>query len=87
MRSADLHLVLQRKPFQPFRLHLSNGRSYDIRHPEMAMITTTTLVIGIPGNDLPEAIYSGLNLVDLLHINIIEPLPIPPSTGTNGANA
>jgi hypothetical protein len=35
-----------RQPFQPVRVTLSSGQSYEIRHPEMALLTRTSLLIG-----------------------------------------
>lgn len=35
MTSERLHEIHSRRPFRPFRLNLADGRSVDIRHPEM----------------------------------------------------
>jgi hypothetical protein len=29
---------LRRQPFRPFHIHMNNGATYDIRHPEMARV-------------------------------------------------
>ena len=34
MIAEDLLEILRRRPFRPLRLHMSDGTTYDIRHPE-----------------------------------------------------
>lgn len=36
---------LHRRPFQPFRIFLLDGRNYDVRHPEMAWVSRETLIV------------------------------------------
>lgn len=38
--------LLSQQPFRPFRLVMSSGQSYEIRHPEMALLTGTSLLVG-----------------------------------------
>jgi hypothetical protein len=38
--------LLAQRPFKPFRLVMSSGQSYEIRHPEMAMLTRTDMLVG-----------------------------------------
>lgn len=40
--------LLNRQPFQPFEIHLSNGNSHAVKHPELANLMKTRIVIGIP---------------------------------------
>jgi hypothetical protein len=52
--------LLARRPFSPFRVILSSGDSFEVRHPEFAWLVKGGLYIGIPSNgsngavDLPE---------------------------------
>ncbi len=39
--------LLAQRPFQPFRLVMSSGQTYEVRHPEMAMLTRTSILVGI----------------------------------------
>lgn len=48
MRSEDLRQLVRRQPFQPLRLSLSNGQVYEVRHPELAMVGRSTLLLGRP---------------------------------------
>lgn len=64
---------LGRQPFQPFRVVMSSGQSYDVRHPEMAILLSGGLVVAYGGGNghLPE----GAATLSLLHISSIEELP------------
>ena len=48
MRRDDLDRYLNRYPFQPFRLFLSTGAFVDIRYPQSASLTPSTLTVGLP---------------------------------------
>jgi len=79
MCPQDIREFLRDEPFKPFRLTLTDGRSYDIRHPELAMVGRSTVAIGVPAGDEAEPIYDRLITVSLLHIMQAEPI--------NGHNA
>jgi hypothetical protein len=64
--------LLGYRPFQPVRIVLSSGQSYDIRHPEMAMLTRTCLLVGIDFS--PDGIPAEFKILSLLHVTAIEPL-------------
>ena len=68
MRSEDVQELVRRQPFRPFRITLTDGRTYDVRHPEMAMVGRSTVAIGLAENGHDETIYDRLVTVDLLHI-------------------
>jgi hypothetical protein len=87
MRLEEVQQLLRARPFRPFRLHLSNGRSHEIRHPELVLAGRDTMFIGKPAADLPEDAYDNFAIVTLLHINDVEPLPVPTSPTTNGATS
>jgi hypothetical protein len=64
--------LLRQQPFKPFRLVMSSGESYEVRHPEMAWVTMNDVYVGIDGaaNGLPvEA-----RICPLLHVATVEPL-------------
>jgi hypothetical protein len=52
--------LLARRPFSPFRVILSSGDAFEIRHPEFAWLVKGGLYVGLPaaaGNgeaELPE---------------------------------
>lgn len=47
MRAEDFHEFTGRRPFVPFRLHASDGRVYDIRHPDQVMPLFSKVIIGV----------------------------------------
>lgn len=64
--------MLARRPFQPMKLTLSSGQSYEIRHPEMAFLTRTSILIG---TDLaPDGVPAEFKIISLLHVASMEPL-------------
>ena len=64
--------MLARRPFQPVKLTLSNGESYEIRHPGVAMLTRTSLLIGTDLAD--DGVPAEFKIISLLHVTAIEPL-------------
>jgi hypothetical protein len=80
MRRDALIDALRTSPFRPFRLHISDGTTYDIRHPEMLMVTRHSAIVGIlesGDNGDAEDGYPQINrspTVDLLHVTQIEEL-------------
>jgi hypothetical protein len=59
-------------PFQPFRVCLSDGASYEVRQPEMVLVLQREVIIGLPkpGERFPrQTVYC-----DLLHVTRLEPI-------------
>lgn len=64
--------MLARRPFQPVRLVVSSGQIYEIRHPEMAFLTRTSILVGLDmAND---GVPAEFKIVSLLHVTAIEPI-------------
>jgi hypothetical protein len=63
--------VLQH-PFQPFRVCLSDGATYDVRQPEMILVTRREVVIAQPKPG--ETMARHVTYCDPLHIARIEPI-------------
>ena len=51
MLKSDLVELLAERPFVPIRLHMSNGRTHTINHPELAIVGVGTVAIGVEGDD------------------------------------
>jgi hypothetical protein len=64
--------MLARRPFQPVRLVVSSGQSYEIRHPEMVFLTRTDILVGTGAAD--DGIPAEFKIVSLLHVTAIEPI-------------
>ncbi len=64
--------LLTRRPFEPFRLVMSSGQAYEVRHPEMAFLTRTDILVGIDETD--EGVPDRFKICSFLHVTAIEPL-------------
>jgi hypothetical protein len=64
--------LLAQQPFKPFRLIMSSGKSYEVRHPEMAWLTRTSILVGVDETD--EGVPAEFRICSLLHVTSIEPL-------------
>ncbi|MDX1964696.1 MAG: hypothetical protein SFX18_16220 [Pirellulales bacterium] len=64
--------MLKKQPFQPFRLIMSSGEKYEVRHPEMALLTRTDILVGVGESryDVP----ASFKICSLLHVTSIEPI-------------
>jgi len=72
MTPNEIRDHLKNRPFQPFRLHVSDGASYEIRHPEMAWVTLQTIFVArkMVGDNMPvRSVF-----IDPRHVTRIEPL-------------
>jgi hypothetical protein len=80
MDRAELHRLLRQKPFQPFRVVLSDGRTYEIRYPYMNLLAESFIKIGIPdANDTrPEPLCDHTEFVWLKEIDRAELLSSTP---------
>ncbi|MDA1050125.1 MAG: hypothetical protein O3C40_06555 [Planctomycetota bacterium] len=67
MSYETLKELLDRRPFEPFEICLSNGEKYEVRHPEMAMLLKSRIIIGDAENDR-------MTICGLIHINSIKTL-------------
>jgi hypothetical protein len=47
MSHEDLRIRIKQRPFIPFRIVLTEGTSYEIRHPELIMLGKRGAVIGL----------------------------------------
>lgn len=45
MTLEALRAMLTRRPFEPMRIKTSNGEIFEIRHPEMASLARSALVV------------------------------------------
>jgi hypothetical protein len=78
MTCEEARKYLWRKPFQPCRIRLKDGRTFDIRYLNLALAAEAVLIIGIPPADEPDAWYSDRKVwVRWGEVEAIEPLPAP----------
>jgi hypothetical protein len=48
MQAIELYDLIHREPFQPLRLVMKDGRTFDIRYPRLAIVSHNYLFLGIP---------------------------------------
>jgi hypothetical protein len=68
-------------PFRRFRVHLTTGVAFEVRHPEEATVYRDRLALrgaGPAGTGPPQLID-----ISLLHIVYIEATPVPTSPSAN----
>jgi hypothetical protein len=78
MRPGDFLLLLRRQPFQPFRVHLTNGTIYEIRHPDLALVGRSIVWLQLPVSQ--SSFPSGeqkvvIALLHIVHVDFLEPYP------------
>ena len=44
----ELQKRLRKQPFEPFRVVLSSGDAYEVRHPEMALLLKGGIYVAVP---------------------------------------
>jgi hypothetical protein len=83
MHPEDIRRRLTKKPFEPFRLCLTDGVAYEIRHPEAVLLGKRFVALGL--SDSPDdPLADRLIDVDPLHIIRVEPITAPAPPGGNG---
>ena len=86
MRAEELARLLRRKPFRPFRVYMTTGQSYDIRHPEFMIVERQSAEVGMDP-DTKTGVVDRVEYISLLHVVRIENLeaPVPPQKGNGEA--
>jgi hypothetical protein len=85
MNPQELRSVLRQQPFEPFRLVMTDGAGYEIRHPDLLWVGRSTAMVGLTGEP-GQTFYERAVKVALLHIVRLEPLGVSPSSASpNGA--
>ena len=74
MRPYDILRLLRTQPFHPFRIHLSDGRVFEVRHPALAMVGRSTVTIGVPAADEEQPIFDRLVQCAWVHITHAGPI-------------
>jgi hypothetical protein len=74
MLPTDLVQAIRKRPFEPFRILVSDGGSYDVRHPELVMVGIGAIAIGVPAPGQSDPVYQRLETVSLNHVVKLLPL-------------
>jgi hypothetical protein len=82
--ASALRQIVTRQPFQPFRVIMSNGERYDIKHHDTAMVTRNGFEVGL--NPDQEGVFENIARCAILHIAQVEDLLAGPEKAEpNGA--
>jgi hypothetical protein len=70
--------LLAARPFKPFRLVMSSGQTYEVRHPENGWLTRTSILVGVDVAD--DGVPAEFKVCSLLHVTAIEPVSPNPAS-------
>lgn len=73
----EIRELLRKRPFQPFRVDLADGRSFVIEYPLINMVMETGMVIGVPTPNDPDPLADRWVFVDLDRIEGVTALDYP----------
>ena len=51
---------------------MSSGQTYEVRHPEMAWLTRSDILVGV--DDADDGVPANFKICSLLHITTVEPV-------------
>jgi hypothetical protein len=77
---AQLQSMMRAQPFRQFSVKLSSGRSFTVKHPDYVSYSPN-------GDEMTVHDDEGPHLVDMLLVEVLEPVnsPVPPKSEGNGA--
>lgn len=81
MNAEELRKELRRQPFVPLRIYLSDGKTYDVKHPEMVFLTRSWMYVGVESK-LGSGVAEDHDLVSLMHVVRVELLNSQPTTSS-----
>jgi hypothetical protein len=77
----DVQQELRKRPFEPFRIILTDGKTYDVTHPERILVGKRSFIFGVvvegSGAGNGETAYDRYETVAMLHVVRLEPLAHP----------
>ncbi len=75
MSPQGLKQELRENPFKPFRMIMTDGKTYDVLHPDFVWVGTHDAKVATLGK-VPDGLWERYDTIAVLHINRIEPLPM-----------
>lgn len=86
MSPTDVLAARRKEPFEPFRIVLTDGRTFEVREPDRCMVLPTVVIVGVmkrEDDELPERIAR----IDASLLQGLVPLgPLPRPAGGAGAS-
>lgn len=81
MRAEEFVQLIRRRPFVPLRIHLTDGRTHDIYHPDSVLVLRQRVDIGVPAEP-GSGILDRVEYCSLLHIVRVEELQGAPQSNS-----
>ena len=76
-RVDEIRHHVERRPFRPFRLHISDGNVHAVTDPDLVLVTRHTIVLGVRLSG--EVIPDHAHYYDPMHITCVESMAEPPA--------
>jgi hypothetical protein len=81
MVARELHKLIKKKPFVPLRIHISDGRTVLIRHPDQVLVSPQHVFVGLarseekPPLETPskDTLHEDFLWISVLHVASAEP--------------
>ena len=67
MRAEQILELLKRQPFRPFTLYMSDGSQFEVRHPELILLTRSEVLLGFGATEEDE-IPAYAKILSLIHV-------------------
>ncbi|MFM7150240.1 MAG: hypothetical protein ACKO23_10400 [Gemmataceae bacterium] len=78
MRAEELTELLRARPFKPLRIHLTDGKSFDIYHPDLVLVLRQRVDIGLqpdPATGVLERVEH-CSLLDIVRVERLSPAAV-----------
>jgi len=67
-----LRTMLNRRPFEPMRISMSSGAVFEVRHPEMASLGKSAMLVVLPDPDGgPSDRWEFLSYLHIAHVETL----------------
>lgn len=73
IRTKDVQELIDKRPFEPFRICMTDDRTYDITHPELCLPGRTKVHVAVP-DPRAKRLVRRVDQCALVHIVRFEPL-------------
>jgi hypothetical protein len=83
MSPDELRDSLRQQPFEPFRIVLTDGTAYDVRHPDLLWVGQRSAYVGLTGQP-GQTLFERAVKVDLLHVTQVIPIDASTPPSANG---
>ena len=71
LHASEFRKILNRRPFEPFRVHITSGETVDIRHPEQAVVSTSMFAFAVGRR---KDVVTDVGWYNLIHVVKVVPL-------------